>query len=158
MREDKFLSDAADYLREAVQPYGGTVAVAESPARALEILQQGAPGGFACVLFWTDDSADGEESDADTRLTGTLSCGVTSAQGLRMTPGTGTLLQICGRVRTVLATMEHEELVGQRSPAYRGKRYLAAPGGQLAHGYVLTFGVRYAWELDTLEEGEEING
>jgi hypothetical protein len=128
---------------------GADVAIAEDPAHAIELLAAGRPGGMTIVLFYLGDSSGGdEELPEDTLVNGQIRIGCVKRKGLEVRPGKKIppVLADCQALRKFVRKIE-TPLTVTGGLEYAGMTYLKTEGGQLLHGYALTFNALYADEV-----------
>jgi hypothetical protein len=128
---------------------GASVAVADDPAHAMDLLAAGKPGGLAIVLFYYADSAAGDEAlPEDTLVDGQIRLGVVRSRGLAARPDAEPppALADAEAVRTFLARRIAEgTLPGVYE--YAGLATLQNRAGEFLHGYALAYKVLYAYEV-----------
>lgn len=127
----------------------GSVAVADDPAHAMELLAAGKPGGVAIVLFYYTDAAAGDEDlSEDTLVDGQIRIGVVRSRGLAAKPAAEAppALADAEAVRTFLARQIAEgTLPGVYE--YAGLATLQNRAGEFLHGYALAYKALYAYEV-----------
>ncbi|MGI5868678.1 MAG: hypothetical protein ACOX9C_04430 [Kiritimatiellia bacterium] len=127
-------------------PRGATVAVADDPAHAMDLLAAGRPGGLAIVLFYLGDAAAGmEELPEDTLVSGQIRAACAQSPGLAARPGRGApgALAAAGELRTFVRRIADAPTLSGGYD-YAGMQHLAARSGELLHGYALAFHAHYA--------------
>jgi hypothetical protein len=128
---------------------GGSVAVADDPAHAIELLAAGKPGGVAIVLFYYADLPAGDEDlPEDTLVDGQIRIGVVRSRGLAAKPAAEAppALADAEAVRTYLARqIAAGTLTGVYE--YAGMATLQNRAGEFLHGYALAYKALYAYEV-----------
>lgn len=127
-------------------PRGATVAIAEDPAHAMDLLAAGRPGGMAIVLFYLSDaSAADEELPEDTLVSGQIRVACVQSPGLAARPGRKVpgALAAAGELRKFVRNLSDAPTT-TGGYDYAGMSYLKTEGGELLHGYALTFNAHYA--------------
>jgi hypothetical protein len=124
-----------------------TVAVAEDPAHAVELLSAGKAGGATVVVFYLSDQADDEADDV--RVDALIRVAVVQTPGLRQRDGRATpaVLQVVDDLRRWMGDQLFARLLGGRL-GYRGMTHIPVASGAAMHGYALTFSAVYAYETE----------
>ena len=125
------------------------VTIAEDPAHALELLAAGRAGGCAIVMFYLSDATDGEDFAADTRIDAVIRIGIVQQPGLKIRDGQAapTVMNMVDSFRAWIATQSFEGLL-DGGLAYRGMTHIPSGAGNALHGYALTFGALYAYDIE----------
>ena len=144
------LQELANAIEKGYAPaHSAQVTIAEDPAHAIELLSAGRPGGMTIVLFYLGDAGAGDEAlPEDSLVSGQIRIGCVKHSGLEVRPGkkipgvlndAQTLRKFIRKITTKLTLSDGYE--------YAGMTYLKTEGGQLLHGYALTFTALYADEV-----------
>ena len=133
-----------------------TVAIAEDPAHALELLSAGRPGGCAVVIFYLSDGARDDVNDVE--LAAQLRVAIVQTPGLTLRDGRSAppVLRLVDEMRQWLDCIELEGLLGG-GLYYQGMTHIATAAGEALHGYALTYEAIYARQIfvETESESEE---
>lgn len=143
---------AARIRDDWAQSRHATVAVAEDPAHALELLTAGRPGGCAVVIFYLSDGARDEFNDVE--LAAQIRVAVVQSPGLTLRDGRAAppVLRLVDEMRRWMDCVCLDGLLGGLE--YQGMTHIATANGQALHGYALTYEGIYARQIVT-DESEE---
>lgn len=127
-----------------------TVAVAEDPAHALDLLTAARPDSCSVVLFYLSDQADGDEFEEDTRLAAQIRVAIVKTPGLKLRSGepVPAVLKLIDSFRAWMAMQTFESLLGIGGLVYKGMTHIPAAQGNVLHGYAMTFEAVYAAALE----------
>jgi hypothetical protein len=130
-----------------------SVAIAEDPAHALELLSAGRADGAALVLFYLNDAPDGDDFAEDTRVEAQIRVGIVQAPGLRLRDGKAAprVLQVIDSFRRWFAGQRFASTLAE-TLAYRGMTHIPTAAGQALHGYAMTWAAGYAYDVDATND------
>lgn len=132
-----------------VSKHKATLTVASDPAHALDILSATKQGACSIVLFYTDDTAAGEEDlEGDTFVEGTIRAAVVQYPSMSPNAQTNapTVLALAEALRTFITKAVIDGVLGGMS--YSGMAHLSTYAGEILHGYAVSYKVGYAFEID----------
>ncbi len=140
----------ADYIRQNFRSEVLTqVYVANDPASALELIASaGHPNGLSIVVFYNSDAPnDPTAPDGDTVVDAVLGLIVYGNPGLSATTSrvAPNILRIASELRKLITNANAENILNGYTVSGMGP--LQGVDGTVLHGYRMTIGVTYAFEI-----------
>lgn len=142
------VTEIARTIKNSFAPdHRASVAVAEDPAHALELLSAGKSGGCAIVIFYLSDNSDDEVDDV--RVAAQIRVAIVQAPGLRLRDGqtAPSVLQVIDDFRKWIKTPDFQTVLGG-ALSYKGMTHIPSKSGEALHGYAMTYEAEYAYETE----------
>jgi hypothetical protein len=145
------LNAFADAIRDGFAPQiGATVAIAQDPAHAVDLLGGVRPGASAIVLWYNSDFPVTDEP-YETLVTARIACALIQNPGLAIPAAAPGLLAAADALRAYASAMELPQLADSR-PRYAGMEPVPLRSGEALHGYTLSFELTYAAQCGEPQE------